>query len=576
METLLSCLTAKIKQRGMTINEFCQKTGISRQKFYRFVKEPARFPNQTVQAAVKVLSLDKSETEQLESHLGLRQQTGSGVQRSKDSIYDLSFYNDIMKRLLTHDLSAELVPDLDMIEYMQSDCHLSLESPASLARLIAGIQEGAQAASHDFTFTIYNCVPSIADDPDRSPLRPVRSIQVIASLMKELEDLLIPSSSVRIRIKHYLSDLQYARMKSAGPGDPSAALFHLHVLDTILPLLSMAEDYSIDLSGSLKNTGAEYVNACLIRHLISVPAQEPYVEYYLFLFSLGNTCRACRLGSREVSHIFRFLSDDIRGTEKSAEKRKTTDPNLFYYQLEQKYRSVLIHPDLCFDDIPKQVWMSLYNSVQESEDRSLYIAAFRKLMDPFDMYTFLDFEDLVESMIDTIEKRNKAASRLGKSVICHPDGLLNMVRTGMISDLSNETLNFKGQSRDPDDLRFSAPIIRILLEIIRSSILKRMESDITDPSGYDWINYYILQPEYPCPDVSFVIYDDLGVGPFYTKGRHKNSSTNIYESPEAGTVLYDYIVKEVIGKRGEKLRSAIMSDEHSVALIDSLISMLEE
>ena len=122
-------------------------------------------------------------------------------------------------------------------------------------------------------------------------------------------------------------------------------------------------------------------------------------------------------------------------------------------------------------------------------------------------------------------------------------------------------------------LRFPAPAIRSLLQIIQSGIRRRMEKENTDPSDNDLINYYIMQPVYPCPEISFLIYDGYGVAPFYTMGRHKNKITNIFESAEAGSVLYDYIVQEIIGRRGEELRTVIMSDEHSISFLDRLIAM---
>ena len=217
--------------------------------------------------------------------------------------------------------------------------------------------------------------------------------------------------------------------------------------------------------------------------------------------------------------------------------------------------------------------MSLYDIIEKRSDRLLYESAFRKLMDPYGLYPFMDFKDLAAAMIDTVDKRNRAADVNGKIVICHPEGLQSMVRTGLISDLSEVASVRSGPHDDPDPLRFPAPVIRSLLQIIRSGIQRRMEKENTDPSDNDRINYYIMQPVYPCPEISFLIYDGYGVAPFYTMGRHKNKITNIFESAEAGSVLYDYIVQEIIGRRGEELRTVIMSDEHSISFLDRLIAM---
>jgi hypothetical protein len=48
MSDLLSFIAGSLKQKGMTVDEFCKKIGISRQKFYRFVKEPRRFSSDNI------------------------------------------------------------------------------------------------------------------------------------------------------------------------------------------------------------------------------------------------------------------------------------------------------------------------------------------------------------------------------------------------------------------------------------------------------------------------------------------------------------------------------------------------
>ena len=579
METLHSFLSARYRQNGLTAIEFCRMIGISRQKFYRFVKEPSRFPAESIQGIIHVLSLSEEEIRQLRSYLDSPRQEDRGPRDPRSRTPALSDYSGLINGLLRHKLSEELIPDLDSIEFMDQDCNFTMESPASLARMIVSEKESPAveqavptAASHEFMFTIYNCIPAISGTAGRQPQHS-GSILLLAGLIKELEDILIPVSPVSIRIRHYLSELQRIQTSNHSPDDPDTAELHLRILDSILPLLSMAADYNVDLSGALNNTSAEFANCCMIRHTCSTGNKAPYVEYYMLLFASGDKCRACRIGSEEVSHLYRFFTADVRGAESPAVKKKGLDPNLFYLEMDRERRPILIHPDLCFDDIPADMWMSLYDVIEKRSDRPLYESAFRKLMDPYGLYPFMDFKDLAAAMIDTVDKRNRAADVNGKIVICHPEGLQSMVRTGLISDLSEVASVRSGPHDDPDPLRFPAPVIRSLLHTIRSGILSRIGTDINGPSGNDRINYYIMQPGHPCPEISFLIYDGYGVAPFYTMGRHNNKITNIFESAEAGSVLYDYIVREMIGRRGEKLHAAIMSDEHSVSFLDRLIAM---
>ena len=61
MEDLLFFLTGNIKKSGLTVNEFCSQVGISRQKFYRFVKEPFRFTNENIKKIKEVLRMNEAD-----------------------------------------------------------------------------------------------------------------------------------------------------------------------------------------------------------------------------------------------------------------------------------------------------------------------------------------------------------------------------------------------------------------------------------------------------------------------------------------------------------------------------------
>ena len=267
METLHSFLSARYKQNGLTAVEFCKKIGISRQKFYRIIKEPARFPAESVQGVINVLSLNEEEVRQLRSYLDPQRQTDLNPPDLRGRTPALSDYSGLINGLLRHKLSEELIPDLDSIEFMDQDCNFTMESPASLARMIVAEKErpGSEqtvptAASHEFMFTIYNCIPTISGTAGRQPQHS-GSILLLAGLIKELEDILIPVSPVSIRIRHYLSELQRIQTSNHSPDDPDTAELHLRILDSILPLLSMAADYNVDLSGALNNTSAEFANS---------------------------------------------------------------------------------------------------------------------------------------------------------------------------------------------------------------------------------------------------------------------------------------------------------------------------
>ena len=66
-------------------------------------------------------------------------------------------------------------------------------------------------------------------------------------------------------------------------------------------------------------------------------------------------------------------------------------------------------------------------------------ASLRERIDSADTL-ILDFENLVRAVLKTMEQRTETAARMGHCVICHPNGLLDMVRTGMITSQTTNTM----------------------------------------------------------------------------------------------------------------------------------------
>ncbi len=599
MEDLLSFLTVRLRQKKMTVNEFCRLIGISRQKFYRFVKEPYRFPAESVRSIISTLSLNESEVRQLESFLDPRQQhKEAAFESSEYRSPDLSYYRGQIENLFRYRMSAETAPGQDTIMYSQAGRHATMLSPASFAKVLAGssgspdnsvLSKPPAAPIREYELILYNCIPAVAAPSAKLVNASVKSIGLIAGIVKELEDALVPSRPLRIRIRHFMTKERIGMMLNRDLSDRTAMTFQLRLLNAVLPLLSTAEDYRIETAEDLINSWTPRGDVCMIKHVCRhLPEAAPSTdrpsrvhrairtEYYVLIFSESGECRACRLGSDDVSHIYRFLSPDGAGTIGLPRNPAIRDPSLDLYERYRDYRVIRICPDLYFDDIPPRMWMDLFDEIQRRSDRKFYEKAFRKLIDPFSQYLFLSFEDLVRSVLNTMEERTRTAGLMGHCVICHPSGLSDLVQTGMISALSAGPDDFTGSKRSPVPLRFPAPAIRELLEMMRSSILRRQAAGITDPTKCDWVNYYILHPQFPVPEIAFHLYSGCGVVPLYTKGRHRNVLDNLYDSTAAAVILFDYVKNEMIGRRGEKLGSSVLSDAHSVALIDSLIDSLDK
>ena len=168
MSDLLSFIAGSLKQKGMTVDEFCKEIGISRQKFYRFVKEPRRFSSDNIRSIIDVLSLSDAEAKVLESHIYPK--------ASADVPSEAGDYAQLIADLLSRRLSDELSMVADHIEYTDPSGTVTMESSESIARIMAGeftAQTGSDPdarLAHDFKVTIYNCVPT-RDDIERKRVR---------------------------------------------------------------------------------------------------------------------------------------------------------------------------------------------------------------------------------------------------------------------------------------------------------------------------------------------------------------------------------------------------------------------
>lgn len=587
MSDLLSFIAGNLKQNRMTVDEFCRKIGISRQKFYRFVKEPRRFSGDQIRSIIEVLSLSDSEVQALESYMYLKAPAGAAP--------DSADYSNVISGIFSRRLSRELSMTANNIEFTGTDGTVTMESSVSLARIIAGVTPGRRKAdtgvrlSHDFKFTIYNCVPTAEDIASKKVRRTDKWIMTITQIIKELDDLLLPIADTGIRVRHYVSHRERFKLSQAENEDRDAMLLNLHVLNTVIPLLSLAEDYNMDQTQVLRRFWFDSRDVCLIRHTSRIgenssgnpgrnenDSELSSTRYYLLVFTNVGDCYACCLGAEEASHIYRFFSIDSTAKEAlPAEKTRPVNPNQSFYQIGSLYKMAMIHPDLCFDNVPPKLWLALYRDVESRGDRAMFEQIFRHLIDPYDQYAFLSFKDLVYAAIDTLQQRARSANRFGRITICHPEGLQNLVRTGMLVDLISDAVDYTGKTWSDTPLRFPASMVRTMLTMIRDSIQQRLASPGSDPIRAGENNFFIMQPQYPYPEVSLVIYNELGIYPIYGRGPHKNTTTNAYINPAVGTFLYDYVANEMVRKRGENLKSAIMSDEHSIILLDNLIAQLD-
>ena len=345
-------LTGNIKKSGLTVNEFCSQVGISRQKFYRFVKEPFRFTSQNIKKIKEVLQMDEAEASLLDVRLGHGTPPSSHAAPSD--------YEQLIFDLLSRKPSDDRSVNRFNIEYID-DSGSAMFSPEIISCVLAGFgvqRENADrvlSQEHEFAITIYNCTIR-AENFSHREYKFSKSILTIARIVKLLENILSSSRGVRIRVRHYLSERSTELMSDHDIRDSEAMRFNIRLFSDILPLLSCVLDYRIDTAGVTRRFWTDHSNLCLIEHRYTDGDRMngSRTEYFAMVFSGTGECSVCRLGSEEAANTFRFLSIDTRDkiSMPSGHIIPAT-PNQSYFELDKKYKSALIHPDLCFDDIPK-------------------------------------------------------------------------------------------------------------------------------------------------------------------------------------------------------------------------------
>ena len=246
MEDLLFFLTGNIKKSGLTVNEFCSQVGISRQKFYRFVKEPFRFTNENVKRIKEVLHMSEADASFFDSRLG----SGTPVA----SFVDPSDYDRLIGDLFSRNPSDELSVNRFNIEYLDQSGSASVFSPEIISCVLAGFgvqRENADEAlsqKHEYAITIYNCTITAENFSPRE-YKFSKSILTIARIVRLLESILSSSRGVRIRVRHYLSERTAELMMKHNIEDKEAICFNIRLLTDVLPLLSSVLDYRIDTAG---------------------------------------------------------------------------------------------------------------------------------------------------------------------------------------------------------------------------------------------------------------------------------------------------------------------------------------
>lgn len=588
---MLSFLTQNIKQQRMTVDTFCTDVSISRQKFYRFVKEPWRFTPQTLDAISKTLKLSEPAHRKLFSY--------AGHNSDSFSINDLpsapieSSFSDALNSKIEDLLSSEVYINRENIqefEYYGSDSNISKLSALSIAQNIINSidmsdimpSEHSLSIHHNFTITIYNCVmmdDCIEDSTSegQSLESPVNSCILLADLFQALDTAVHKQNiqnncndSSHIRISHFISeapsDIASSSSKSLNR--------NLYLLKTLLPLLSTCGDYSYMTDKLRHPVWTDQNNFCVIKYSQLVlhdgqTAQEAHNDvnrlqkhsYFLIHFSPEGLAYVCPLGGDYADYLYHFFTLDTRGLIRGYNTYgNVVDINRQAYEMYANYDSILLHNDLCFDNISPEIWKNYFYDKLDSSPN--FADFFCQVFTLNSHYSTNDISSLFfQNIFPYLNSRFEANQKTNGIVVTSEFGLRNFARRRIISDLltSDSTIN--------QEIAFSTEQMKDIFSHIIRSILDCQ-------AGKNGVQrFYIARSNIFNRGYSYVFFRNYGLWSYNVNSKYRNVSMPIFKNADVANAIYNYI-NSLILARSSDYSSIIMSDDEAISFLSSLIDNL--
>jgi len=491
-ENLYKYLTGICKKRGMPIESLPKLFGFSRSSLYRYMTGIVRMSPEVQSKFVSILRFEDAERQEFERLVGLSEFDSSMI--AARYAFDKFVF---CKRTEPEE------PKIFKFAYHENDTFLRTSD--DIYTLIQALSIRPEAAC---TVRIINCLGK----------------DVFSSVSSFIEKLLTASETVTV--EHLLAFSEKEHLQN------------IATLINIIPLLKY-ENYSVYHSEKFtfydKN---EFFGNTLIIDII----QENSPYKYFFISFIDDDLSTCLTTSD--NNVFAFWLSNYEYFKKSysaslldASRIDIITNNILDFQ--QNSNHYLIKPNCCYDDIPMSVYQSMLTRGSPQD-----------IADVQNGYSCVASGNIMnmETIFSTLEKRIAATYTNCRINVHSMDGLVDLVKTGRLSDHLTFMPAFNKQE------------LRVILEYIRDRN--------SDPN--DSYTLCITKDTILANGHIILVFENIGVLIEYSQDDYRQGiCSNLFiRNSMLTAILSDYVRNHVPNNHALNL-------EEATAFLDTLIASLE-
>jgi hypothetical protein len=538
-ERMLAFLTKLVKDRGLSVSEFIEQSGLNRSQFYACVKEPQKFDDDDLVQMTRVLKMSEDERKSLFAY---------------KEITDPEYKQVIQKakNIITADPYAYQHDGEYGFEYYEQGTNGSRKWSASalaMHMVDALADDEEEALHHSIHVTVFNCLS--------------RSISfALSNLLAQMEEYIAQKNrhnSTSVRIAHYIN-----RTFS------ECTLQKVDFLEIIMPYLSMVADYQYREALLERPIWSGQNDLCMIKYEKKTKKKEPRDKtetkntgFFLLGFNRKEKCYVLAL-DQEQRHAYDFFSVDAKGLSFD---RTTNNSSLNVNEAILKFtiarKKILYHHDLCFDNIDQIHWERVFSNISENTREAV-----ADVLDPKNLYAGFSAAQKLSFGIDYIGRRFQENEKNGAVNIISAIGLAEFAHNGYIADFALEIPVEDGVLDLREKLQFDPSGVYSILEDVKNHIAGNKSSSAGQ-------KYYLLRPKTVARPYSFCIFQDAAIWMTSPESRHALDSASFYEETDVVNAIFDYIMEEIVGKQDEP-DSDLMQDDEAVGYVQALMDRIKE
>lgn len=519
MEDLLSFVNEIVKRNNeMTMRELVSMSGMTRSKFYRYMKEPWRFSKEQMDNIEQYLHLSGKEKEIFDQFYSSHEE--KRLKQGNHFLGQLLFNSwpiesDFQSKLYT--LFDSTTPDNKV-------SRLSSREVAETLRQWVERQD-LPHEGHFLNFRIVNCLHS-------------DKIKLIYSLLISLQELDI-FSNYNLLPRHIIDSSKMSLEDKLHSIRTSNSLYNLN-------------NYTVDYV-PLKGEMWSGVDFCLAEYSY----RDQQKLFISMIFPSSFDALVFFSSDRLLFDYITYNSEKIfKFDAKSAfAPNEPIALNRFLIQATLTYQKIIICQELCYDCFCTELWQEVKAFLKQNNEMIQGLRHFadpRDELSPFSDAQFVDY--LFESCIQ-------------RYLVSESNRVINIISSSGLKQFA-----YTGSTCDFDSFNLRLTDTQIIYE------LQNIRERLGDHTSERKQSYLIISPTCGVHYEVFEIYRNY-LFAYYLKEDHHTTgplTTGFTQQPEMATALYDYIIGEILpNNRRQAFDSPVMSDEQATKFVDSLIKSVK-